>query len=89
MAERWVNRCYVICIASIDTTSGVLVLNNRSHWAGLAFIWWLKTQLKAFVEIARNSEMTAGMSVPHENGLCRQHSLQYHFLCIYDIGQSY
>ena len=79
---------YVICTASIDTNSGVLVLYNRSHWTGLAFIW-LSNQLKAFVEIACNSEMTVGMSVAQENGLCCQHSLQYHFICIYEIGQSY
>ena len=89
LADRWVNGCYVICIASTGTTSGVSVLDNRSHWTGLAFIWWLANQLKAFVEIACNLEMTVGISVAHENVLCRQHSLQYPFLCIYEIGQSY
>ena len=93
LADRWVNGCYVICIASTGTTSGELDWTElafiEEHWTGLAFIWWLANQLKAFVEIACNLEMTVGMSVAHENVLCPQHSLQYHFLCIYEIGQSY
>ena len=69
----------VICIASIDTTLGDLVLSNRSHWTRLEFIWLLPNQLKTFAEVTCNSEMTVVMSAAHENGLCRQHSLEYHF----------
>ena len=59
----------VICIPSIDTASGLLVLSHRWHLPGLAFIWLLPNQLKTFVEISCNSEMTVGMSVPHEYGV--------------------
>ena len=77
----------VICIASIDTTLGDLVLSNRSHWTGLEFIWLLPNQLKTFAEVACNSEMTVGMSVAHENGLCHQHNLQYDLFYIHKVGQ--
>ena len=77
----------VICIRWIDTTSGVLVLSNRWHSTGLGFVWLLSNQLKTFVKTkVFNSEMLVGMS---RKGVCRQHSLQYHFLCIHKIGQSY
>ena len=56
----------VTCIPSIDTTSGLLVLSDKWHLLGLAFRWLLPNQLKTFVEIACKSEMTVGMSVPHE-----------------------
>ena len=59
----------VICIQSMDTTSELLVLSNRWHLPGLAFIWLLPNQLKTFVEISCNSEMTVGMSVPQEYGV--------------------
>ena len=56
----------VICIPSIDTTSGLLVLSNRWHLPGLAFIWLLPDPLKTFVDIPCNSEMTVEMTVPYE-----------------------
>ena len=59
----------VICILSIDANSGLLVLSNRRHLPGLAFIWLLPNQLKTFDEISCNSEMTIGMSLPQEYGV--------------------
>ena len=59
----------VIDIPLIDTTSGLLVLGNRSHLPELAFVWLLPNQFKTFVEISCNSEMTVGVSVPQEYGV--------------------
>ena len=40
----------VICIPSIDTTSGLLVLSNRWHLPGLAFIWLLPNKVKTAIQ---------------------------------------
>ena len=51
----------VICIPSMDTASGFLVLSNRWHLSGLTLIWLLPNQLKTFVETPCNSEITVGI----------------------------